>query len=90
MAISFENINHILVQEDIEGFIEAGAPQDEYEYEAKRFFDAINLLSAKERDKDHLLAAIVLIWFESFEISQEEMKLRLQGLERVVDHILAL
>ncbi len=36
MLITLSSIDHILVQEDIEGLIEAGAPVDEYQDEVRR------------------------------------------------------
>ena len=45
MNITLEQINVILQREDIEGFIQSGAPDDEYEVEAQMIFEALSSFS---------------------------------------------
>ena len=80
-------IDNILIQEDIEGFIEAGAPADEYQVEAAQIAAAISLLAEEEFREENILAIISLVWIKSFELSEGDVALRLPALRRVTQAI---
>ena len=90
MQITLSSIDHILVREDIEGFIEAGAPVDEYQDEAAQIAAAVNMLTEENFREDTVLAIVTLVWSKSFELGEEDMALRLLALRRVAQAILDL
>lgn len=87
MQITVAGIERLLVLEDIEGFIEAGAPVDEYQDEAAQIAAAITLMTAENFDKDNILAVVSLVWMKSFGLGEEDMTLRLTALRRVAQAI---
>lgn len=82
-------ISMLLVQEDLEGLIEAGAPADEYDNEAAQIAAAVSSLSREEVKEETILAIISLVWIKSFELTAEELKLRLPAIMRVVRKIVS-
>ena len=87
MQITVSSIDNILIQEGIEGFIEAGAPADEYQVEAAQIAAAISLLAEEEFREENILAIISLVWIKSFELSEGDVALRLPALRRVTQAI---
>lgn len=87
MAMKREIIERILMQEDIEGLIEAGAPQDEYADEAAQLAAAIEIMNVEERSKEAISSALAIIWVNSFELADTDLKLRLDAIERVSQQI---
>jgi hypothetical protein len=88
MRITTANINALLVQEDVEGLIDAGAPSDEYSDEAAQIAAALLLLNREQLTEDIILSTVSLIWLKSFELSEQDMKLRRPALERITRLIL--
>ena len=88
MRITTANINALLVQEDIEGLIDAGAPSDEYSDEAAQIAAALLQLDHEQLTEDIILSTVSLIWIKSFELSVQDMKLRIPALQRVTRLIL--
>jgi len=87
--ITLDMIKRELRQEDIEGLIEMGAPDDEYDSEAQAFFDAVTDLSQDERTEMNLAAAVSLVWSRFFDLDPEELELRLPALKSAVQRLLA-
>ena len=79
-------INTLLIQEDIEGLIALGAPSDEYEAEARMIADAIAALSREQFNEENIVAIIALAW-ATFELSPDELGLRLPHIRNVARHI---
>lgn len=77
------SINRLLIQEDIEGFIAAGAPMDEYKNEAEQIADAIFAMARAEISDQTILALITIIWMRNMDLSHEEIAPRLPSLRRV-------
>lgn len=77
----------VLLQEDIEGFIKAGAPTDEYMNEAAQVAAAIQLLDTEQRSLDNILAILAAVWVKNFEISTAEFELRLPGIRQAAQAI---
>lgn len=90
MQITVSSIDNILIQEDIEGFIEAGAPADEYQDEAAQIAASIARLAEADFLEENILAIISLIWIKSFELAEKDVALRLPALRRVTRAILGL
>jgi hypothetical protein len=87
MKNTLSKINELLVKEDIEGLIDAGAPSDEYEDEAAQILATILLLDKDQQKSENVLAVVSLIWMKSFGLSGEDMRLRKQAIERIVQQI---
>ena len=81
--MTIQNINKLLVQHDIEGLIEAGAPIDEYTDEAAQIAAALALLNREELTEEVVLSIVSLIWLKSFELEEQDMELRLPALRQV-------
>lgn len=86
MRISTSEINQLLIQSDIEGFIAAGAPLDEYIDEAAQITAAISA-NKEHFTIDMLTAMISLVWIRCFELSAADMKLRASAVERLARRI---
>ncbi|MEQ1890364.1 MAG: hypothetical protein ABL951_14480 [Alphaproteobacteria bacterium] len=87
MQITVSSIDTILIQGDIEGFIEAGAPADEYQDEAAQIAASITLLAEEDFREEYILAIICLVWIKSFDLAEEDVALRLPALRRVTQAI---
>lgn len=90
MNINRLDIEYLLIKEDIEGLLAAGAPEDEYKDESIKIAEALALIEPKEWTAGNILAAISLIWSQNFALKAEEMHLRMRALQRVADSILHL
>ena len=73
---------------DIEGLIEGGAPDDEYDSEALEFSGAVSALPEAERTEEALISIISLIWARSFNRGEDEIEMRLPAFTKVVQNIL--
>lgn len=88
MRITTANINALLIQEDVEGLIDAGAPSDEYSDEAAQMAAALLQLDDEQLTEDIILSTISLVWIKSFELSEQDMTLRIPALERITRRML--
>lgn len=70
MTISLEKIEEILAAEDIEGLIEAGAPNSEYDTEGKEIF---NRLSSTDTSISAVQSIIERVWQRSFNLSRQNI-----------------
>jgi hypothetical protein len=84
-----DRIEQILIEEDIEGLIAAGAPQDEYRDEALQISQALSQFSLHEHTSEHVLAAITLLWAKCFGLTPGEMRLRVESLKKLAQKIVA-
>ena len=81
------NLITILREEDIEGLIALGAPQDEYIHEAEELFTLLSQTSQNYSDVADVYLAIVPIWQKSFNLSDADMTLRRPDLEKLATRI---
>lgn len=89
MSTLASEIELILQKEDIEGFISLGAPADEYSSEAVQIAEILN--SGEENWRENQIAAIIIaIWKGSFDLSEDEIKLRMPAITAVSRNIAAL
>lgn len=72
-----ELINNILQKLDIEGLIEAGAPVDEYASEAGLIAAALAELKQSTFHEQDVISLLCLVWAKSFNLSDDELKLRM-------------
>ena len=83
MSITLEKTKTAFKEEDIEGLIELGAPDDEYDSEAEQTLAAVRRLSDDERTKANITSIIALIWAKSFNRGSEEIAERMPAFENV-------
>ncbi len=88
MTISEDSLNALLQEEDIEGFINLGAPSDEYLSEATNIATAISLLKKDEVTKDNITALITLEWMQSFNLLESDMESRKYAIQRIAKSII--
>ena len=80
------NIRAILREEDIEGLIALGAPEDEYDFEGQEIELAVSRLD--KRDEDDLVHVIEKVWRKFFELGAEDIALRRDAFRRAARRIL--
>lgn len=83
MKLTTEAINQYLIREDIEGFIELGAPEDEYSDEARLISEKISELENSMRTQENIYRLIQEIWKSKFNLGDEELVLREDALKRL-------
>ena len=76
MNISTQQINILLQNADIEGFIEAGAPTDEYLDEAASIAQALRRLRDSEVDAANIAEIITDVWGQSFDLGIADLRKR--------------
>ena len=82
MRIAQSEIDEILRDIDIEGFLKSGAPEDEYSSEAKTVFAVLSNFNSQEWTLAHIVSILTHVWKESFHLSEEDLKDRLLDIER--------
>jgi hypothetical protein len=90
MSITLEKFKAAFREEDIEGLIELGAPDDEYDSEAEQTLAAVRRLSEHERTKAAIVSIIAMIWAKSFNRGYEEITERMSAFENVALKLLQL
>lgn len=85
--VDVKSINALLCERDIEGLIELGAPLDEYESEAKIIAEAVSDLTVEQRTEENILAIVTVVWAKYFELSPNELELRLPNLKDLAAQI---
>jgi hypothetical protein len=87
--INYEQINKILQELDIEGLLELGAPEDEYEDEAKQI--ANEIAAIKKLNETILVEKIIELWSENFgPFDENDIQNRMREFERLSEEILKL
>lgn len=89
MQTTLLNISSILHQEDIEGLLAIGAPDDEYESEAAEIAAAVAALEPSELTVVNIIAIVSQIWSRSFNLSAVDMQLRAGAITHAAQAILA-
>jgi hypothetical protein len=88
MTISLHIIEQALRTEDIEDLISAGAPEDEYDDEAKVILSALEKLKPHEFTEAQVVVVIAHIWAKAFDRSTSEIQQRMLAFRRVAQKIL--
>lgn len=88
--ISQAKIETILREADIEGFIESGAPDDEYDSEAKEIARALNRLKDSQFTEDNIISIVIRVWAKMFNLDEGDIQKRMPAFQSVTQKILAL
>jgi hypothetical protein len=80
-----DRISTVLRDEDIEGFIENGAPKDEYEPEADRIRDLIGRQASPSVDE--VCAIVRNVWAELFELDDNDLVKRADAFRRAAEKL---
>ena len=70
-------------KEDIEGLIAAGAPSDEYSSEASGLYEVLNNLPPEKVDNFFVEEVIFKLWEKNFDLSEEDLGLRMPSIKKV-------
>lgn len=89
MNTLLEIITTALSREDIEGLLESGAPQDEYDAEAEVITSVIEKLIPEHMTEENIVLAISRVWAGSFNRSSEEIEQRLPAFHHIAQDILS-
>jgi len=88
LKISADILNALFQQEDIEGYINLGAPSDEYASEAANVAAALSQLEDSEITEENITALLILEWMQSFDLSDADIAPRAAALQRIARWIL--
>jgi len=88
MKISLNYINNLLIKYDIEGLIEAGAPDDEYSNEASQIYQGLDELTQENYNYEGVLSLISLIWVKNFELDTKDFEQRLTYIKNLVNDLI--
>ena len=88
MMTTQEKIASILREEDIEGLIEIGAPQDEYDAEAEMISRALSSQKTELLTLPKITTIITLIWGDMFQLDRAGIEQRLPAFSRVAAKIM--
>lgn len=88
MKTSLTDIQQFFREEDIEGLIADGAPDDEYDSEAEDIVAAMAKLSPDNIDEPHVVSIIALVWAQSFHRDENEIAARMDAFRRIATRIL--
>lgn len=81
----FDEVKSILHNEDIEGLIASGAPEDEYDAEAQ--FLVSEIASRTEWTLEDVVELVAQIWAKLFNRDEQEIALRMTAIRNVARHI---
>lgn len=88
MKASLTRIQQILSKKDVEGLIADGAPDDEYDDEAKKILEALQRLNPLEYDEAHIVSIITLTWQKHFNLDKEDLEKRLPEIKETAREII--
>ena len=88
MTISCAHIETVLRIEDIESLIEFGAPDNEYDSEAKEMFELLERLDRGQFTEDGLVSVVSRVWGEMFDLDEEGVNKRMPAFRNVAKNIL--
>lgn len=84
----YDTIKRALLEEDVEGLVESGAPADEYDSEALAIMSALKAIPNAALNHAAVASIIAAVWAESFERSEEEIKQRMPSFTRIAEKYL--
>jgi hypothetical protein len=90
MKITAQTIASFLRQADIEGYIELGAPADEYDSEAAALALAFAELNNEEITVENITAIVAQAWKESFNLGESDLKMRQSYIQNFAEAIVKL
>jgi hypothetical protein len=84
------NVQRVLNESDIEGFLEIGAPPDEYSREAQNITSKLAYLNDSDLTEENVIAAVRDVWIQSFgPFSEGDLTQRLPVFQQVAQRILS-
>lgn len=89
MNISKSTINGLLQAADIEGFINLGTPEDEYENEAEIITRCLNEMTSADISNDVVLTVLTEVWKTSFNLDAQDIRARQKDFAMLAQAILA-
>lgn len=89
MTISLARIKDILRTEDVEGLIELGAPDDEYDSEAEAVAAALGGFGADPLREDDIVAVISAVWTKMFGLGAEDADKRMVAFRNLAQALLS-
>ncbi len=81
-------IDRLLREEDVEGFIAIGAPDNEYSPEAKEIYKGLLSLNANEHTEIRIASLIAGVWEKYFDLSSEDLQKRSAAFHRIAQGLL--
>lgn len=90
MMLSLVHIQDILREEDVEGLIEAGSPDDEYDSEAEEVLSALSSLSVDQQTTENVVPVLSLIWAKCFDLDEIGIQQRLAAFRQIAQRLIAL
>jgi hypothetical protein len=88
--IPLGSIQDALDAEDVEGLLEAGAPDDEYGSEAAMIAERLANVGASDGSEEQIIAVISAVWSRMFNRSPSELEMRRPAFRRIARQILRL
>jgi hypothetical protein len=89
MMISAAQIQQILNDEDVEALLQAGAPTDEYETEARMIAEAITQAQESKLTEERLTSVVRSTWAEMFgSFSEDQLRKREAAFQRVARRVI--
>jgi hypothetical protein len=85
MKITVQKIASLLRQADIEGYIQLGAPADEYNSEAEALALALAELDNTECTLENITAITTEIWKQSFNLGEADIRMRQSQIRRFAE-----
>ena len=73
LHISLEKIKTVLRIADIEGLIESGAPDDEYDSEAEEIMQALSMMEIESLNEEAMLSVIADVWEDYFHLDENQI-----------------
>ena len=90
MDVSYTDVETIFRVEDIEGLIEMGAPDDEYDSEAKEIFDTLKGFGEDQFTEDNIVAVISRVWKKMFDLDENDISKRMPAFKKVALDLLSI
>ena len=88
MKISSKTIEAFLREADIEGYIDLGAPADEYSSEAEIIASAVSQLEHFEINEENIISIIFAVWKKSFNLDNSDLQARKPAISSVTERII--
>ena len=82
-----DSLQELVATADIEGFIAAGSPADEYETEADLLFDAIKGWPTADLRTERLLPVLENVWTQAFSLDDHDLAHRRVKLRELAGQI---
>ena len=89
LAILYRKIDKALQEYDIEGLISIGAPDSEYEVEAKEIFEAIYKLNPEEIKVELVSSIISKVWSKMFTLDELDLSQRQEIFDKIAQQLVS-